>query len=333
MPDMSIFDGDNFSLQTLTAAINEQDVTPTRIAELGLFAEESITTTSVTVERREQAAELVMSAARGSTGGASAGATRSILTFNAAHLPVTETVLADSIQNVRAFGSTDELETVQGVINRRLAVARARLDATIEYHRLGAIKGQVLDADGATVLNDIYTAFGITRPTEVIQAGNANVNLRQDVVKAKRTMEDGLKGQNYEKTIAFAGEAFMNAITDHKSTKEAYNRWQDGAMLRNDYRNNFGLAGVVFEEYRMNVGGTPFVAADEAYMLPVGAFEMFKTCFAPADFEDTVNTPGLPYYAKQWQTDNSGKSRTLQAQSNPICLNLRPAAVVKLTLA
>jgi hypothetical protein len=36
------------------------------------------------------------------------------------------------------------------------------VDATLEHLRIGAIKGQILDADGPAVIYDLFTEFGVT---------------------------------------------------------------------------------------------------------------------------------------------------------------------------
>ena len=79
------------------------------------------------------------------------------------------------------------------------------------------------------------------------------------------------------------------------------------------------------------VGGNDFVAANEAYLYPTGA-DIFKTWFAPADFVETVNTIGLPRYAKQKVMDFE-KGVIIHTQSNPLPINLRPRAVIKLTMS
>jgi hypothetical protein len=45
---------------------------------------------------------------------------------------------------------------------------------------------------------------------------------------------------------------------------------------------------------------------------------------------ETVNTIGLPYYAKQEEL-RMGKGIDLESQSNPISICTRPRAVIKLT--
>ena len=57
---------------------------------------------------------------------------------------------------------------------------------------------------------------------------------------------------------------------------------------------------------------------------------LFQSKYAPADYMETVNTVGLPYYAKQWQMEG-GKGRVLESQSNPLHLCTRPNAIVEIT--
>ncbi|MET3172167.1 UNVERIFIED_ORG: hypothetical protein ABIC72_006625, partial [Burkholderia sp. 1988] len=51
MADIALLNDDAFSLSSLSAAINEQPQVPSRLATLGLFEEEGITTTVVQIER------------------------------------------------------------------------------------------------------------------------------------------------------------------------------------------------------------------------------------------------------------------------------------------
>jgi hypothetical protein len=68
---------------------------------------------------------------------------------------------------VRAFGSENMLEGVQAVVNQRLSEMASKMDATLEHLRIGAIKGQILDADGSAVIYDLFTEFGVTQHTEI----------------------------------------------------------------------------------------------------------------------------------------------------------------------
>jgi hypothetical protein len=88
---------------------------------------------------------------------------------------------------------------------------------------------------------------------------------------------------------------------------------------------------VIWEEYRGKVGGVDFVPPGKALLVPEGVADMFVVNYAPADYMETANTNGLPYYAKQEQT-RMGKGVALESQSNPVCINSRPTAVIELSI-
>lgn len=330
MPSMDIFNNDPFTTVSLTAAIGATPHVPQRLDELNLFSEEGMTTTSAMIEQLGTTLSLVPSGTRGAPANATARDKARLIPFPSVHLPARATVLADTIQNLRAFGSESELETVQAVVNKQLAKMRRNLDATIEFHRMGAIKGQVLDSDGTSVLLDLYTAFGVAQQTQNMALTTTTTKVRNLITAAKRKSEDDLGGLMYRGMRAFCSPAFFDAFVGHTAVEVAFDRWMNGEFLRQDVRAGFYHGGVFWEEYRGTVGGVPFIADGEAYLVPEGVPDMFITNYAPADYMEAVNTIGLPYYAKQ-EAMRMNKGVELEAQSNPLCLNTRPRSVIKLT--
>ncbi|MCK9985685.1 MAG: hypothetical protein AzoDbin1_02157 [Azoarcus sp.] len=327
---MDIFNDDAFSMASLTRAINEQPHTPRMITASGLFSEEGVTTTSISVEKDGSTLALVDAGVRGQPATNVAGDKRKLVTFNTIHLPQRASILADEVQNVRAFGSETELETIQSVVNKRLMKMRRRLDATIEYQRVGAIKGKILDADGSTELVDIFATFGLTQETVGMALGTAGTNVRGKALTAVRLSEDALGDETVTGYTAYCGDAFFDAFIDHDKVKAAYERWLEGEFLRNDPRAGFLFAGIRWKNYRGKVGANKFIGDDDGFMVPEGVPDLFVTNYAPADYEEAVNTIGLPYYAKQ-EAKQMGKGRDLEAQSNPISICTRPKSIIKLT--
>ncbi len=332
MASLDIFKDDAFSLQSLTKAINEQPYVPGRIGALGLFSEEGVNTTSVSVEKLGESLSLVAAGERGAPAKAVGGDKRTLVNFNTIHLPQRAKILADEVQGVRAFGSDSELETVQNVVNKRLGKMRRQLDATIEYQRIGALKGQILDANGSTVLVDLFTQFGLVQQTKSLVLGTPTTKVRTKVLEAKRLMEDALGNAMYTGARAFCSPAFFDALTTHDLVEKFFINWQSNEVMRQDARSAFLFGGVLWEEYRGTVGGVDFIASGDAYLVPEGVPDLFVTHYGPADYVEAANTIGLPYYAKQ-EPLPMGKGIDLEAQSNPISLCTRPRAVIKLTAA
>ena len=54
-----------------------------------------------------------------------------------------------------------------------------------------------------------------------------------------------------------------------------------------------------------------------------------RTVYAPADYIETVNTIGLPRYAKQATDQEFGRWVKLHTQSNPLPICTRPKTLIK----
>jgi hypothetical protein len=330
MADIALLNDEAFSLSSLTASINDAPFVPGRIATLGLFAEEGVTTTTVQIERDGETLALVESKPRGGAGQIVVGTKRQLIPFNTVHLPERATIFADEIQNLRAFGSETELEAIQSLIDKRLGKMRRQLDATHEFHRIGAIKGQVLDADGKSVIVDLFDRFGLKQQVLAMKLG-ADGSFRQKIQDLLDMIEDSLGSLPFSGVRVFCGRSFWRTLIDLDDIRQTYVATQMAASLRGDPRDTIDFGGVTWERYRGRVGGAGYIADDEAYAVPEGVPDLFITRFAPADYMEAVNTNGLPYYAKQ-ENLRFDKGTEIEAQSNPIHLCTRPRAVIKLTL-
>ncbi|NKI46391.1 major capsid protein [Pseudomonas fluorescens] len=331
MADIAIFEDDAFSVSSLTAAINEQEYLPGRISSLGLFREEGISTLTVQIEKDGDSLALVPSGERGTSGLVVGGTKRTLIPFNTVHLPERFTIKADEIQGIRAFGTRSELQAVQDVVNKRLAKARRQLDATHEFQRMGALNGQVLDADGKTVLLDIYKSFGVNRQKLPMGLNSPDTELRVKCGEALDMQEEALGSVTSSGSRAMCGKNFWNKLIVHKSVKETYLNTMQAASLRGDAREAFEFGGIVWERYRGKVAGVAFVHDDKALLIPEGVPDLYISSFAPADYMETVNTQGIPYYSKiEPLPFNKGVAG--EAQSNPLHLCTRPRAQILLEM-
>ncbi|WP_017517046.1 major capsid protein [Pseudomonas nitroreducens] len=331
MADIAVFDDEAFSVANLTHAINDIPYVPGRIAKLGLFVEEGVTTTTVQIEKDGDTLVLVPSAERGSSGLVVNGSKRDLIPFNTVHLPQRWTILADEVQGIRAFGSQTELQAVEAVVNARLEKCRRQLDATHEYQRMGALNGLVLDADGSRVLCNIFNRFGVQQIEVSLGLADANADVRENVTAALDQQEDVLGALTPNSVLGIAGRQFWGKFIKHKSVRETYLNSQQAAALRGDARESFEFGGVTWERYRGKINGIPFIAEDEALLIPLGVPELCATAFAPADYMETANTQGLPYYGRQERLP-FGKGIAGEVQSNPLHIVTRPRSILRLKL-
>lgn len=331
MPALDIFNNDAFSVQNLTQAINDQPHQPTKLGDMKLFEETGITTTTLSVERKGNTLSLVQTSPRGSIGSGKDDDKRKLIPISTVHIQRNDSVIADRVQNVRAFGSESELQSVQTIVNQKLGELRRDMDVTLEWHRIGALKGLLLDADGSTLM-DMFAAFNLAQQTHDMALDNDATKVQIKVMEAKRKAETVLGGKMVRGWKCLCSNEFFDALVGHPAVQSAFNRWQDGAFLRDDPRESgFPFGQVLWEEYVGQVGATRFIAANKAYLIPMGVPGMFVGHYAPADYMETVNTNGVPYYAKQ-ELMRMGKGVEVEAQTNPIFFNTQPNAVIELSI-
>lgn len=333
---LNIFDGDAFGLVPLTDAINKLKFVPGRIGAMGLFQETGVTTTTVAIEEKNGLLALIPPTGRGGPGTTFDKLKRTVRDFKIPHFEINDTFMAEEVQGVRAFGSETELETVQDKVMERMAELSQSMEATCEYARIGAIKGVVTYANGAVF--DLFDGFDVTQLAEVdFDLDNANPDpgvLRQKCAAVIRSMSDELDGTTFQGVHAFCGDAFFDALLAHTEIRASYLQTQQAAELRSGYVANgmsygsLSFGGIVWENYRGKVSGVPFVNTDKCHLFPVGVPSLFRTYFAPADYEATVNTMGRRLYATQFPMPN-GKGRNFDVQMNALSLCTRPRALIQ----
>lgn len=471
---LDIFRNNAFNVVSLTAAINKLPYMPTRIGDMGLFTEKGITTTMATVEERDGKLGLLTSRARAVMNQVDTIGRRKMRAFAIPHIPINEEVLADQVQNMRAFGTGDQMETIAMAVNERLQNMKNWIDTTKEYFRIGSLQGILYDGDASTVLYNWFTEFGITQTTinfdftsfnpftapgaltaadggagGNLSAGaytykvtfvtadgetqggtvsnsitllvshkmtltniplgpagtlyrniyrttaggssylfltqiadntttgytdniadaslgtntaptvgnipgardpyNSVMDMKTQATTIIRAIEDALGVTLYRNVRVVCGNTFWDNFINHPSVIRAYERWlmagdtgTGGSLFRKQQRQQlnrqgdtvppggFEFAGIYWENYRGHVGTTKFIADKSAIAFPEGSPDLFIEHNAPAPFIETVNTMGLPYYAKQ-EPLRFGLGIELHAEANPLPICTRPGALIALT--
>jgi hypothetical protein len=327
---LDVFRGDAFTTVSLTDAINKAPYKPGRIGQLGLFRSAGIRTTTVVVEEKDGQLELIQTSPRGGPGTTLGNSKRTARPFVVPHLEKESVIKADEVQGVRVFGSEDQALAVQTVVDERLATLRQMHEVTLEHLRVGAIKGSILDADGTTELLNLFTGFDVSQSTYVLGLLTPADDIRSQAVAIQRLIESVMGATPISGYRAFCGDDFFDELVGHATVKASFQN-QEGVVLRSDLRSGFQFGGIMWENYRGRVGTVDFFPSDEAYVVPEGT-DIFQTKFAPADFIETVNTLGLPSYAKIVPDGDLNRFVKVHTQSNPLALCLRPDAVVKVTI-
>ncbi len=231
---------------------------------------------------------------------------------------------------------SDAADPLATVMERKLTRMRVKHAQTREYMEVNALKGIVKDGAGTTLYN-YFTEFGLVQQSVDFVLGTAGTQVQAKIRETLRKIETELKGETMTGVLALVSPEFFDKLIGHTSVEDAYKYFSStGAQpLREDTRRRFPFAGIVFEEYNATVtlstGSTEtLVAAGEGIAFPLGTLDTFVTYGAPANLIETVNTLGLPMYARQLARPD-GSAIEVKTEAAVLPINKRPRLAVKIT--
>lgn len=292
-------------LRSGTGAVSKIGFKPQLLGELNIFEPMPVRTRTVFVDRREGKLVLIPSSPIGAPPTELQVDPRNAVPLKTTRLAKGFTLYAEEIQGIRAFGTETEFAQVQTEYLSRMAKVRDDMDLTHEFHRLGALQGLLLDADGTTVIYNYFTEFGVTQAPvidfDLDNASPAPGALRNKCAEVIRGMARSAGGAFTPSTTvhALVGDAFYDALVRHPEVEKTFLNWAAAADLRGDRSfQAFTFGGITWYNYRgTDDNSTVAIATDEAKFFPVGARDVFKKAMAPAEFGPYINTLGQDTYA------------------------------------
>lgn len=326
---LDVFNDDAFGLVELTDSMQSMPFAPARIGAMGLFSDKPVTTKSIAIEEKDGQLSLLSTKPRGTAGEATQRSSRRARTFSIPHIPHDDALLADELSNVRAFGSETLQEVFSQVLAEKLGDMRQNFEATWEYHRMGALKGHILDADGTTTIYNLFSEFGLSEVVVDFVFSVATTDIKTTCLTVIRGIRDALGADSFTGVHAVCGDNFFDKLVSHAKVETAYNRWRDGEHLRTQqFEGMFEFGGITWENYRGKVGTQDFLNTDEARFFPTGVPNLFKRYLAPAPFIETVGTMGREIYVKQSRMKND-MGVEVHMESNPLFICRRPSTLRK----
>lgn len=336
MASMDVFKADAFSMMGMLAAQEKVQYKPQFLGSLNLFASKPQRTRVVAIEERERTLALIPTSPIGAPPEQRSADKRKVRNFNTVRLAKQSRIMADTIQGIRAFGSETELQQVQTEVAARLQALNDDLELTWEHHRLGAVQGLLLDADGSTLYN-FFTEFGISQPNELdfafdlFAAGELRPFIEKNVVRAMIRASKGAMGTG-SRIIGLCGDDFWDALVNHAEVRQTYLNQVAAAELRDGTAfGTFQFAGVTWVNYRGTDDGTTVaIGAGKVKFFPAGAGDLFQVAWAPAEFLDAVNMPGRPV-TPLTLLDPSGRNAFVDVEiySYPLFICTRPEVLLR----
>nr|GAT43698.1 predicted protein [Mycena chlorophos] len=308
MASLDVFHQDIFREIALTTAVEKYPYKPTGIGELELFEDDPIRTTALAVEQRQGKLLLIPFSERGQEGTQRTTEERQARYFKVPRLMHSDTITAQEIQDIRQFGTESVLMQVQTEVARRLngpTGLTSNIEFTWEYHRLAALNGQLMDANGS-LKYDWFEEFGIERPTPITfnlklnadgsaAAPNTVRPLCNGIVRAMARRSQGAFLPTTQ-VYALCGDEFWDALTNHPDVIKTFYNWQAAEELRKGQAfEAMRFGGINWFNYRGSDDATTIaVPTNSCRFFPRGAPGVFKRALAPGETFEWVNTPGKP---------------------------------------
>ena len=330
---LNIFRGDAFSTIEMTAAVERVPFLPAGLGSLNIFEDQPIRTTALAVEERNGVLVVIPTSERGSPLTQRKTEKRKMRYFETPRLAHGDTIYASELQNIREFGQETVPMQVQAEVARRVAGPTgltSNMEYTWERHRLGAVQGILLDADGS-VLYNWYDEFGVAQATEIafdLKGATTEGTLRKKCAQVVRQMARASQGAWTPNTRvqAIVGDAFWDDLVSHPDVVKTYTNWNAAVELRGGTAfQSMPFGEIDWLNYRgSDDNSTIAVDPDKVRFFPVGAPGVFKRALAPGESFAWVNTPGKPIYVQMvFDKDNDAWVRA-ETYSYPLHICTRP---------
>lgn len=302
---LDVFNQDAFTAISLSAAVDKIDYVPNFLDAMpGLFETDSVRTEEIWIEERSTGAVVLQTSPRGTPPRNEGPDIRLARSFKTRRIADASRITANELQNIRAFGTADQLMSLQIEIARRQQKIKRNLALTWENLKLGAVQGIVNDADGTLIYN-WATEFNQSIPAEINfdleNANPASGAVRKQCTQVVRSIRRGLKGKPFFRIVGLCGDAFWDDFTAHPEVRETYKNWAAAADLRNDVGaawSGFRYGEINFFNYRgTDDNSTVAVPTTKCKFFPVGS-GIFRWAQSPGESFEFVNTPGQLVYSR-----------------------------------
>ena len=332
-----------FADSQLTDTINIPPFVTGRLAQLGLFTDTPIPTTYVRIGIKDGELTIIPARERGGPANKNMSDGKSRVLIDVPHFPLDDAITPSDVQNLMAWGEDRVFETFGNVLATKLLEIRGKHDQTHAHLDWGAVTGVILDAEGKELL-DVYDEFDVTQVTFAMALGSPGTDVAAKSRALKSEVRKALKGSPMTGVRILSSPEYFDAYTGHASVKDAYSNFASNTQNpnRDGLEDGFTHAGLTIErideEFSKRLAdGTietaPVIPAGEARVIPLGT-SFFRRYVAPPDTINDANRAPNPtdkIFVSTAERDH-GKGYDIHTESNVLPVNLRPQAVLRLTL-
>jgi len=310
---LDIFKNNAFSVTSLQRVAGGTPYMPQALGSMQLFTPRPILTEDVLLYEEDGGFALIPTTNRGGPDIQQIRRMGRMRALKTVRLSKKDTVRAGELMGVASTALPESVRLVnaQQLTTDRTAQLKTDMEATKEFHRLGALRGKLFDADGVTLLVDFFAEYGIAAPAVInfnfaaIPANGLAVyiaqNVRDPIIDTLK--ENGRLTPN-ARIGALVGDAFWYALIQHVDIVKRYELQETARytmlaanpLLTAPRHESITIAGVTFMHYEGAANGSIDVTTNEAIFFPIGAKDVFDVYWSPGETLLDVADPGRPEY-------------------------------------
>lgn len=324
------------ALEFQEETVDQVEYRPQMLGGLSLFEPIYSRTSALAIAAKSGVLSLIPTSENGAPPAELVPTGSTVRMFSTVRLAKGSTIYASELAGVLALPGEQRMVEIATEVADRTAQITNDLEMTWEHMRLGAIQGRVYDADGVTVLHDWFSEWGIAEADEVNFAlANEATDVRKACRNIKREMQKAAKGVWTPATRvgALCGDAFFDALVDHKQIKETKLGTERAVSLEGiEGYSSLEIEGITFINYRGTDDGSRLaIGTDKVRFFPIGARGAFKVGWGPAnEFKPYLNRRGQEKYGLIL-ADTSGRDAwdRVEIYSYPLFICTRPAMLLR----
>lgn len=337
-----------YTATDLTEQVNRIPNSFGLIRAMGLFDDEGVISTVVEIRIEDGVLRVLSAKERGAPGIVGDRETGKTIFMEVPHFPDLDLITPQDIQNMMVLvGRSKRPAVLDDEVAKRLKNIRNNHDVTLEYLRMGALKGLIKDGDGTT-LYDLYDVFGIVKKQVDFVLGTDTTDVIAKCDEVFQHIATNLKGETMSGVEVLVDSGFFNKLIQHPKVEKYWTSNQQGIVaiaqaerqqLGGQWGRIFDFQNIRFREYygsapvRSGASGAKssekFIAAGYGHAYPTGTMDTFKTWFAPANDVRFVNTIGQDIYVSP-EVLKHGAGIELKSESNPLAICKRPEVLVEI---
>ncbi len=242
-------------------------------------------------------------------------------------------------------------KSLDAELARKLVAIRRHHSITLEYIRLGMLKGLIKDGKGRT-LYDLFDVFDITKKTVDFVLGTTGTDVRAKCEEVVDHTMSNLKGETTTGVEAIVSPSFFAKLIMHEKVEKFWLNAQNSSehreltrrMMGGNWGRVFEFGDILWREYK---GGLPVknaageitteanVAANKGHTFPSGTQSMFATYEGPVYHIERANMApdadnGDFIYVSSRELDH-GEGVELKSQSNRLAVCKQPESLVEIS--